>query len=575
MEVLIMIGLYKIREDYLAYIDEQLSKLRNKYPDCNIRVVIKNRFSELVGTKEVTFLIIQVSSNALINGQQLIAHLQYTEKGNIITPYVNLPESMYSQWYNVPIVCEHCGVNRNRKHSFIVRDVATNTYRQIGDSCVNKYTRGDSVAAARAIERFLGLFTPEKLEALYQREPMPLYLYKDLIASIISGKCYKAGLYDDLSDKAKKFIDDMHVWVNSLDSSNVKNHNYQTLIKTVFIHKDFVDDLRKMINDYKYFLDAPRRQAEAEAKKKERERRAYEEGKAQHKLAIGVYRNDLERILKENSKYIEAYKNNQELLNTNLNEVSHTSKRLGEVGEKVEVTICSVVLKYKNPSDFGGHYGIYIFETLDGDVIQWGTTVEKVVDKYNFPSVVDEPKSVGFILKGTIKSLKERDGNETTCLTNCRLKATVVPKKVDTYDSALISQVQMGYRTLANYKLGCQFADKLKDYDVYLEELKKQRERDLKSVSSDRLGESVELTIVSIREFYDGYSTAYLVRCSDNNLYKFYYDFYILRKLCIVLPDKVDIEVPVSQKCKFKGTLKSSHVYDGIKYTWVAYPKIL
>ena len=430
-----MIGLYKIREDYLAYIDEQLSKLRNKYPDCNIRVVIKNRFSELVGTKEVTFLIIQVSSNALINGQQLIAHLQYTEKGNIITPYVNLPESMYSQWYNVPIVCEHCGVNRNRKHSFIVRDVATNTYRQIGDSCVNKYTRGDSVAAARAIERFLGLFTPEKL--------------------------------------------------------------------------------RKMINDYKYFLDAPRRQAEAEAKKKERERRAYEEGKAQHKLAIGVYRNDLERILKENSKYIEAYKNNQELLNTNLNEVSHTSKRLGEVGEKVEVTICSVVLKYKNPSDFGGHYGIYIFETLDGDVIQWGTTVEKVVDKYNFPSVVDEPKSVGFILKGTIKSLKERDGNETTCLTNCRLKATVVPKKVDTYDSALISQVQMGYRTLANYKLGCQFADKLKDYDVYLEELKKQRERDLKSVSSDRLGESVELTIVSIREFYDGYSTAYLVRCSN------------------------------------------------------------
>lgn len=45
-----------------------------------------------------------------------------------------------------PITCHHCGAQRQRNDSFVLRDGAASAYRQVGFSCLKDYTGIDPVA---------------------------------------------------------------------------------------------------------------------------------------------------------------------------------------------------------------------------------------------------------------------------------------------------------------------------------------------------------------------------------------------------------------------------------------------
>ena len=572
---------YEIREDYLGYVMERYEKLKAKYiknntehSQCAVKLSIDDRYTKVVNGVEIPFVKISVESFLIVNDFVVIAHLQATDEGNIITPYVKLPDSAFTVWYNIPLRCDHCNVNRYRKHSFVVRNTKTGKLQQVGDSCLDKYLGGTSLVRAREIERFLGLFTPESLNGMYERGPAPMYYYPDLIASLVSKRNYKAGLYEDIDDKQLKFIEEFHNWVNSQDSSIVKWHNYQTLIKTRFIHADLVEKVKSMLVSYRCYLKAKKRELEEEEKRRLREIREKEEAIERHKINVEVYRNSLEKLLDKNELYISTYRQDKELINKNTDGVSNSSNHLGNINDKVEVTICNVELKVKYDSMYGGHYGGYWMTTSDGDILEWGTQLEKVVDKYDFPSEKGLEKEVAFILSGFVKEHKSYGRNKVTVVKNCRLKSSAVQKS-SVLDNKKSTIAKIGYRTLENYKLGMALVDEIADYDKYIKKLDVQKELDSQSVGVSDLGKHVDIDLVSIRIFNDGYGKTLLVRGTDNNLFKIYYDEKVLKLLGVVLSEHLNIEVPLCKGCKIRGTLKSVHFLDGIKYTWVTYAQVL
>lgn len=85
------------------------------------------------------FVIIEVEAKPVIADWELIASLEHTKEGNIIHNVgnnVEIPE----RYYNVAPYCEHCNVNRYRKNSFIIHNVKTNEFKQVGKTCLNDFT---------------------------------------------------------------------------------------------------------------------------------------------------------------------------------------------------------------------------------------------------------------------------------------------------------------------------------------------------------------------------------------------------------------------------------------------------
>lgn len=89
---------------------------------------------------------VEVSGVAKINGWELIGKIEHTDAGNLLfgTPDTKIPES----YRDAEPYCEHCGVRRFRKETFIIRNEA-GEYKQVGRSCLKLFTNGlDAEACA-------------------------------------------------------------------------------------------------------------------------------------------------------------------------------------------------------------------------------------------------------------------------------------------------------------------------------------------------------------------------------------------------------------------------------------------
>lgn len=78
----------------------------------------------------------------IIEGYELVAKLDifHGEDGNQVlisaVPDAVIPE----KWQNATsIQCDHCGWNRNRHHSVLLREIETNEYKEVGSTCVKDF----------------------------------------------------------------------------------------------------------------------------------------------------------------------------------------------------------------------------------------------------------------------------------------------------------------------------------------------------------------------------------------------------------------------------------------------------
>lgn len=99
---------------------------------------------------QVKFIDIDVEGKAEVNGWRFAATLEYTPHGNIIAGVegIEIPE----RYYNCEPWCEHCKTRRDRKNSYIVQNMETGEFKQVGKGCLKDFTHGLSAEAAALCE---------------------------------------------------------------------------------------------------------------------------------------------------------------------------------------------------------------------------------------------------------------------------------------------------------------------------------------------------------------------------------------------------------------------------------------
>ena len=146
---------FAIYEGNMPKFEKALNRIKNKCEKYNCPFVY-NKVGEEFKTETITrhedgtmlespieitrrFIIIEVEAHPVVANWELVASLEHTKEGNIIHSInnnIDIPE----RYYNVAPYCEHCNTNRRRKNSFIIRNIKTNEFKQVGKTCLNDFT---------------------------------------------------------------------------------------------------------------------------------------------------------------------------------------------------------------------------------------------------------------------------------------------------------------------------------------------------------------------------------------------------------------------------------------------------
>lgn len=85
------------------------------------------------------FILVDVEGTAVVGEWEFVATLDMRESGNVIRRYnteVELPE----YYKTSPNVCDHCRTARDRKNLYVVRNLETGEFKQVGGNCLMSYS---------------------------------------------------------------------------------------------------------------------------------------------------------------------------------------------------------------------------------------------------------------------------------------------------------------------------------------------------------------------------------------------------------------------------------------------------
>ena len=201
---------YKIYEEFLPDVEKKLKRIEKK---C---AAYGNPFSyEEVGEefKEVEdklthiknyyrFVVIDVEGTAKINDYECVAVLEIYPSGNIIRR-INREIDIPSRFLHTENICEHCNNKRNRKELYIIHNIITGEFKQVGKDCLMLYTNGLS---AEYIAAHMNMITQlEEYDGVIGSSGDYYYNIKEILGyavEIIS----KMGYFNVSSDCPTKYL---------------------------------------------------------------------------------------------------------------------------------------------------------------------------------------------------------------------------------------------------------------------------------------------------------------------------------------------------------------------------------
>jgi hypothetical protein len=102
----------------------------------------------------------------VVNGYRLVARVEHTEKGNIITRIDSMKD--IGDWRSAKPNCDHCSTNRRRKDTFFVEHVETGIIMQVGRTCLADFIRDIDVDKVASYFMFWASFEKEYNEGTYR-----------------------------------------------------------------------------------------------------------------------------------------------------------------------------------------------------------------------------------------------------------------------------------------------------------------------------------------------------------------------------------------------------------------------
>lgn len=151
----VRIGSFDIAEDHLRDFQEKINGLNNKAAKYETRPVVIKVLGSRMKRQDVfadrqdirpvkrmirVFRVVLFGETPKINGWEFAATIQHVTEGeNIVRSIPGAPE-VPASFFKVAPICDHCKTNRTRKDTFIVRNLADGTWKQVGKSCLRDFT---------------------------------------------------------------------------------------------------------------------------------------------------------------------------------------------------------------------------------------------------------------------------------------------------------------------------------------------------------------------------------------------------------------------------------------------------
>lgn len=353
------------------------------------------------------FVIVEVEGVAIINDWELVAYTEHTDNGNIYDK-VNVEVEIPARYRASDCFCEHCKTRRARKNTCIVRNIKTNEFKQVGNTCLKEFTRGMDASIVTAFaemkkafeesaeapiggcgwgERYIDTkrilqYTAETIRHFGYAKSMSARSTRDRVSdyyTVSEGyvryyerdwaekirKELKEVGFDAKSEEAVKKTEDALAWIAEQEESNDYMHNLKTVCSLEYVGWSRLGILVSLFPTYDRELER-----EAERRLREEQRR---------------------KELAEGKK----------------------SVFVGEVGKRITVNVSSCKVVTSWTSCFDGRHEtttyMYRFTDEDGNIFIW-----KTASDFDEESVKE--------IAGTVKEHSEFRGIKQTVLTRCKVK---------------------------------------------------------------------------------------------------------------------------------------------------------
>lgn len=305
--------------------------------------------------------------------------------GDDVLYFGNVP----TKYHNTSMYCEHCSSNRGRTSVIIIKDLNTNTIKQVGKTCIKKYLgNGFSLLGnlLLTIDDILDDDSDEYYSIACRYVNLNKYLYCCMKSIKDRGYIKKYTVDDNGNDVPSTSQDalTLYDYVNEVDSVEVEKaiqaykefvlakgdnsdftHNVLTLLSNSYIERKYINMVAFvptfLLNKYKF-------EAEKKARNESRE--------------------------KLSNKYI------------------------GNVGDKVSAKVRLIHYRYyETHFTYRGETNcMYTFIDNEGSLIQWNT--QKGIG-YDLDIAIENKTQ--FTISGTVKACKEFKNRFYTVLTRCRI----------------------------------------------------------------------------------------------------------------------------------------------------------
>lgn len=392
-----MTNIYSIPEENLAKLTKKINTIINKasklgcggitmkitgeeYKKENRHDVITEDeilINKLADINELYFkyITIEISGEAPhLDGWDFIATLQHLESGNIIRKYsdINVPE----QYRMSAKKCDHCGHNRYRKDTYLIRNRETCEWKQVGSSCLADFFAGHN---PHNVAKYAELVANMDVTVggFYGHTAIPDYIEtRTYLAYVL--ECIKHFGWTSATKAKEEYLrstaelayDEMFPSQFNCDPIIISDTSKETAEKALEWIKEQTCD-----NDY------------------------------MHNLKTSCSQDYISRrLMGFVASLIVTY---QKAIKP-INHTQTASQYIGNIGDKIETTL-TLIKSNRFDTQWGVSY-YHKFTDNNGNTIVWKTNRSLETDKT-------------YKIKGTIKELSEYKNNKETHITRCKVES--------------------------------------------------------------------------------------------------------------------------------------------------------
>lgn len=235
---------YAIYEDFFPEVEKKLNRVAKKCVkhgnDFTFEVKgeeIREKFNDEINQMEYfKFILIEVDGTAKIDNWECIAVLENHEIGNIIRR-INTEIDVPERFKHTDNICEHCNSKRQRNNLYVIHNVQTDEWKQVGGSCLRLYTGGLSMEYVAAYMD--GIMALEENDGIFGAGRKVYHSVNDVLSYAVE-IIGKTGYFNAQSNLPTKVLVNWCLYNPIYKAIEIINHDLMEARMDVwFDHKDF------------------------------------------------------------------------------------------------------------------------------------------------------------------------------------------------------------------------------------------------------------------------------------------------------------------------------------------------